>query len=776
MINFSRELRYKRLPLWAMSLLLCCLVALETILVCSAQARKSPPTPRPAPAAAPTLSWVSIFPWGQQIFQIQADANDPKVLFAATNRGLFRSTNAGMTWGALWLGTNLTYATFAQSIRVPAVMYLGIALGQTGALFRTTDGGANWAQIGTDDIKRPVENIQVDTDSPDTVYVVSDSSDGVFICTGCVLFKSANGGRTWGNVAPNARSSSALPGRVWFVTVDRQRPGHLFVNGSALFSQEERDRSNIWESTDGGLSWQHRKKIVVEFVGSSGYKAIACNWASFLLHPSNSNLIAGAADGNGWGGNHPPLLFLSRDGGSSWRDIRIVEATQFRETAAMQSFAWSGTEPATVFAGTSGSLYKSSQYGEKWQRVLPYGTSNIAATQAGDLYAVTSAGLLKSRNGGGRWHLAGLGLPTGIGSNGCSLQAIAGGEIYVGCQGGFWKTADSGLSWTWFDTGADPTPGVSAQIIPVRRGQDIRNLLGAQDKSLYLNLVSEGGARILKVQPDGKVINIDLRGQAPNWLDFSPTDPNTLYLTTSTGFASWKYPLGGLSLMKSDDCGFSWQSFNLARWARPKLAGSQMTGVPLIGVAPQSSKIAYAVATFTDGRTGKKDLALERTADGGASWKDIFPDALVGLRYQTGQIGVPVAVMADPGNTEMVYLVFVNALFRASAGGTQWSELPFKFGAIRSLTVSTSAPKTLYLANDMGIWSSGDGGATWTFLYPGFHQQKAQKVLSSGALTIAQGENGIFRLTDRDLNWITQKWKTLEENPEADPITVAPEH
>lgn len=421
-------------------------------------------------------------------------------------------------------------------------------------------------------------------------------------------------------------------------------------------------------------------------------------------------------------------------------------------------------------------MYKSSQYCQNWQRVLPYRTSGLLAAQSGDLYAVTSLGLLKSKNGGGRWHFAGFGLPTGPGANGCTLQAIAGGQIYVGCQGGFWTTGDEGLSWQWFAIGADPAPEVSAKTIPARHGQDVRNLLVAQDKTLYLNLISEGEGRVLQVRPDGKAVNIDLRGQAPNWLDFSPTDSKTLYLTASGGFASWRNPLGGLSLMKSDDGGFSWQTFNLARWARPKLAAFSLTGVPLLAVAPQSSKVAYAVATFTDRRTGQSDLAVEKTVDGGVSWRDIFSDPALGLRFQRGQLGSITSVVADPTNLDTVYLVFSSALFRSPGGSSQWVELPFKNNEIRSFAVSAGMPTMLYVAADNGVWSSGDGGTRWSLLPVGFYQQKAQKLLSTGPVTLVQGENGIYRLTGGDLSWIAQRWKTLEDDPEADPIGIATGH
>jgi len=751
------------------------------------QARKASPSAT-TQSAPPLGFWLSVFPWGQQVFGIQTDVASPSILYATTNRGLFETANAGMTWHPLFLSAgNLASLTFSQSRSSPDVMYLGIAFGnQQGAVLKsTTRGVGGWQRIGTEDIQRTVESVQVDPASPDIVYVVSDSSNGAFICGRCVLYESRNGGRTWANVAPNvaARSPSAVALTV--MSGDPQKPGRLIATyekrdaSSKIYGESlvGRDLGSLWESNDSGLSWQHRKSWVVPIINSSGYKAIACNWTSFFFHPSDSSLVAGTADGDGWGGNNPPILVLSHDGGTSWRDVRINEKAPFRETAQMQSFAWSLSSPGTVYAGTSESLYASSEFGQNWRRILPYQTTDVVAPSSGELYAVTAVGVLKSRNGGRTWHLAGLGLPTGAGVAGCSLQTITSEEeVYVSCQGGFWKTSDSGLSWKWRDTGADPTPGVSAEILPKRRGQDVRDLLVTKDKTVYMNLFSDGGARILKIQPDGNTVNVDLRGKAPNRIGGSPTDPNTLYVTASEGFASWKDAMGGTALMKSDDGGFSWQSFDLTRWVRPRLAGTSLASVPIFAVAPQSPNTVYAVVNLYDRRTGRRDGALERTTDGGTSWRDVFPEALLGGTVRGGQVGQLVSIVIDPRDSHTVYLVFQRGVFRSGDGGGQWAELPItKAGAISDLAVDSESSKVLYVAADTGIWYSGDAGASWSVFQTGFYAQKATRVLSASHMTLVQGENGVYRLTDRAMNWLASKWKDFEEKPESAPISMSSE-
>src|ERR1035438_1366605 len=41
--------------------------------------------------------WTSIFPVSEQIFELSGDTRDPKILFAGTHRGLYKTSNGGMT-------------------------------------------------------------------------------------------------------------------------------------------------------------------------------------------------------------------------------------------------------------------------------------------------------------------------------------------------------------------------------------------------------------------------------------------------------------------------------------------------------------------------------------------------------------------------------------------------------------------------------------------------------------------------------------------------------
>jgi photosystem II stability/assembly factor-like uncharacterized protein len=75
------------------------------------------------------------------IFSVRGDATSSR-LYAATSVGLFASVDTGRTWSATSLND-----TMVVSIGVNPVDGLNVmAIGRDGSLYRSTDGGATWAE------------------------------------------------------------------------------------------------------------------------------------------------------------------------------------------------------------------------------------------------------------------------------------------------------------------------------------------------------------------------------------------------------------------------------------------------------------------------------------------------------------------------------------------------------------------------------------------------------------------------------------------------------
>src|ERR1017187_7498815 len=111
------------------------------------QAQKSSVAPeQPKSINANNQLWLSIFPWGEKIFEIQSDVRNPDTIYASTSHGLFKTSNAGMSWLPSFL-IEATDLTFAQSKSSPNVMYIGASFGQRGSLLKSTDGGGTWQPV-----------------------------------------------------------------------------------------------------------------------------------------------------------------------------------------------------------------------------------------------------------------------------------------------------------------------------------------------------------------------------------------------------------------------------------------------------------------------------------------------------------------------------------------------------------------------------------------------------------------------------------------------------
>jgi len=756
-----------------------CVSLLIITVVCSGQQR--PPAANAA-ASTPTNGryWLNILPYGQQIFELQQDLKNPTILYASTARGVYKSSNAGMVWEPLY-AIDGSFITFAQSTSTPSTMYVGMANGQQGAVFKSTDSGASWVRIGAQDIQRAVSEIAIDPQNADVVYVLANSAgNGPFVCQRCVLFKSLNGGRTWGNVAPNGDNSTMN-----FLAVDPLVSGHLFADHAG-------NGSNLWESSDGGLSWQPRTSAT--FLTPN--KMVANLFTYLGFHPSAKGVLIGTSHGQ-WGGQYPPVVTVSLDGGASFRDARIAEKRDYppRESAEMQALNWSSVDPATIYGGTSESLYVSRANASDWQRILPYGTRAVVNPRKDEIYAVTTAGLLKSRSEGTAWHHGGIGLPTkaaasdssapadvfdafeqGYKTTAYSLQAADAENIYVSGAGGFLTTSDSGLTWSWHSVPADLSTGISSSILPQSRGGNIRQLLVAADKTLVLNIVAQGAfasgeAQVLKVGPDGKIVKLNTRNRGVNMVAMSPANSSVLYITTSEGTGGWSYPSGGTALMKSTDGGFSWETFDLLQALKAKASGSQIIGISRVAVSPSSPDVVYALVNLRNAGTGKNSVAVEVTSDGGATWRDCTPELLgTGAAQPQPGAGDVTAVTVHPKDPQVVYLGINGRLFRSADRGAKWTELPFKGGPIKDISINSESPQSIYVAAATA-WVSVNEGNSWAALTDNLRSDGLRRIISTGKMTLAQGASGLYRLSDFDVSWVKGKWQTLEEDPSTNPIT-----
>ena len=203
-------------------------------------------TPVPTPPATRTLPAATITPTplpraaasglaNEQIYSLAIDPLTPTNLYAATNDGVFKSTDGGANWAAANTGLPdigifggacclaiepLTPATLyavtedgvfkstdgATSWKpielipydmnflvidplTPATLYAGT---RAGGVYKTTNGGRNWIAANTGITNTELSTVAIEPGTPTSLYAVSP--DG--------LFKSVDGAKTWRLAGP----------------------------------------------------------------------------------------------------------------------------------------------------------------------------------------------------------------------------------------------------------------------------------------------------------------------------------------------------------------------------------------------------------------------------------------------------------------------------------------------------------------------------------------------------------------------------------------------
>ena len=172
--------------------------------------------------------------------------------------GVYKSTDGGKTWASMGLQQTQAIARIRVHPTNPDIVYVA-ALGDPygpnpeRGVFRSTDGGRTWNRVLFRDDKTGAVDLVMDPNNPDVLYAglwevfrtpYSLSSGG----PGSGLFKTTDGGATWAELTPRP----GLPKPVWGkigVTVSG-------ADSNRLYAIIEARDGGIFMSDDAGGSWK----------------------------------------------------------------------------------------------------------------------------------------------------------------------------------------------------------------------------------------------------------------------------------------------------------------------------------------------------------------------------------------------------------------------------------------------------------------------------------------------------------------------------------------
>jgi hypothetical protein len=291
------------------------------------------------------------------------------------------------------------------------IVYAGSRRG----VFKSTDGGATWGHIGLSSYLAGA--LAINPVNPNVLYAGTTCWCPVFSPGDRFLFKSTNGGATWSN------SSSPVDFDVSMLVMDPTSPNTLYAGSVVRYWGE--GGIILWKSTDGGTTWNEWR---TGDIGLASY--------GFVINPVTPQTLYAPGDlySNGWVIDSG--LFKSIDGGANWSTTGLTKTL-------VNAVAIDPSNPETLYAGTVG-------YEEANQ---------------------TFRGLLKSNDGGASWFAINNGLTDLIGAGSVIMAILIDPKnpdiLYAGTSGsGVFRSIDGGAYWQPFNDGLTDLNVTSLAMAP----------------------------------------------------------------------------------------------------------------------------------------------------------------------------------------------------------------------------------------------------------------------------------------------------------------------
>ena len=629
----------------------------------------------------------------------------------------------------------------------PDVYYFGAV---AGGVWKTTDGGANWAPLFD---KQDISSIGAIAVAPSDHNVVYAGTGEAAIrgntTYGTGVYKSIDAGKTWKNVGlKDSRQIGA-------VIVDPHNADVVLVAalGHAFGPNQER---GIYRTTDGGKTWT---RVLSKDENTGGIDVI--------FDPRNSNIVFASL----WQTRRQPWffssggpgsgLYRSEDNGVTWKHLEgngLPEGILGRIGVTV-----SGADSNRVYAiieAKEGGLFRSDDAGQKWTRVNDdgrfrqrawYFSKVFADPKSPDTVYLLNTGAFRSVDGGKSFNL----LPARHGDHhGFWIDPTNPNRLGNANDGGASISTDGGKSWTTQNN--QPT----AQFYHVAVDNAFPyHIYGAQQDNSNVCIASrtDWGAigpadwfpagdgecgfvvpdprdwHIMYSNSEGFAVRYDkskeeLQDISPLPLDnsghgasdlphrfqwvspllLSPHNPDTLYTAAECVF-------------KSTDRGQSWTEIS-ADLTRNDKSKQQPSGGPLTNditsVEYYDTVFALTESPVKQGTlwAGTDDGLVHVTTDDGAHWANVSPKM---PEWSTVDL-----IEASPSDANTAYVAvdrhklddFKPYIYKTTDLGKTWSSITNGIPPAAYVHAVREDPKRkglLYAGTELGVFVSFDDGAHW---------------------------------------------------------------
>ena len=683
----------------------------------------------------------------------------------------------------------------------PYTYYVGAA---SGGIWKTTDGGTNWAPIFDGHPVQSIGSLAVAPSNPNIVWAgTGEGKIRSHISQGQGIYKSMDAGKTW--TLMGLEQTSRIPRLI----VHPKDPDTVLACalGHAYGPQQER---GVFRTTDGGKTW-NRTLFTDENAGCSDIAMDAKNPRILLAGMWTLEIHTWGRDSGGPGSG----LFMSRDGGATW--TRLQGRGLPTKTVGKVAVAISASNPQRMFAlietgdgvpwrgqeTERGQLWRSDNGGDTWQvvsydhnamgRAHYYSRMAVAPDDPDEAYFLT-ASYAKSIDGGKTITVLGR----GVGG-----EAMAPGgdhhDIWIDPTNADRQIVahDQGLSITvnrgktWYRQRLK-----NAQIYHVTVDNEIPyNVLGnKQDEPTYRgpsNSRLQGGFGGDPGIP--RAMWNAVGGGESGWATPDPKDSNVVWST-----ASGSGMVGGIVVRYEQN---RRQFRNIEVW--PDQSNGPAEGnryrfvwdAPL-QISPHDSNTIYVGSQH-----------IHRTTNGGQSWEVISPDLTLNDRSRMGSsggltpdnigveyAGVVYGIAESPRVKGLIWAGTNDGLVQVTRdNGKTWTNVTKNlpglpaWTSVRSFAPSRFDDGTAFVAidghqmnnRDPWVYRTTDYGATWKLIVNGIPKSNLSytKVIYEDPV-----RRGMLYLGTENAIYVTfdsgDTWQPLQNDLPAAPVSgiVVQEH
>lgn len=282
------------------------------------------------------LTWNTTLPPPTAFITMKAHPTDNTTLFGGSmNLGIFKTADKAQSWMKINNGirANTIFDTALDPTnpsRILCATLAGVYL---------TDNGTTWKMIN----KLASEAVAFNSTNPDTIYAGFDWSIG----------KSTDGGSTWSYLATPYPVYANI---VVSIAVAPAGGTAATVYAAVAFASGRKGAILKIQDSGGDLATAHMSAVLQTRVSVN---AVA-------MSPADPSLVI-VATGNFYAPGGPGGIYVSRDGGDSWKKIFLLDRV------VANCIAFAPSEPDVIFVGCGDSvgdydgLLKSTDRGKTWK-------------------------------------------------------------------------------------------------------------------------------------------------------------------------------------------------------------------------------------------------------------------------------------------------------------------------------------------------------------------------------------------------------------------------